>query len=363
LEISGWLFDGKSSARRSARVQLDSDKLVLLIEGETEPKPYPRKSVTIRERVGDSPRVFEFPEGQRFESPENDKVDRHFIGATGLGFVHWLENNWMVVCVSLVALIGATWACYKYVLPAAARYAAYHTPQKAMFYASGAALKFMEGNFDPSSLNEKDSKLLEDCFNRLQQQFPGYPLKLRKFKGRISAMNINAFALPDGTVVVLDGLVELLRDPDELMAVFMHEMGHVVYRHGMQGIIQAVAVSGFFMFVSGGADWSSLMGAAAMNKFSRDHEREADYFAAQELPKIKLRAGMLADALMHMERELGGGREAESLGFLSSHPMTKEREDYLRSYDPPQFRGETRAEKAEREKREQQPAADAPKSE
>jgi Zn-dependent protease with chaperone function len=50
----------------------------------------------------------------------------------------------------------------------------------------------------------------------------------------------NAFALPNGRVVVTDELVELLKnDSDALRAVLLHEIGHVQHHHSIRLAAQA----------------------------------------------------------------------------------------------------------------------------
>src|SRR5688572_8610159 len=99
MEVHGRLYDGVSSARKSASVRALPGEIELVIEGE--PRRFPRASVNVRERVGNSPRVLEFPGGLRFETNDNDGIDKHFAARTGLGLVHWLESNWGIV-------VGAT---------------------------------------------------------------------------------------------------------------------------------------------------------------------------------------------------------------------------------------------------------------
>lgn len=54
----------------------------------------------------------------------------------------------------------------------------------------------------------------------------------------------NAFALPDGTLVVTDELVELAGDnDDEVLAVLAHELGHIHERHGLR-LLRTQGLSG-----------------------------------------------------------------------------------------------------------------------
>ena len=61
-------------------------------------------------------------------------------------------------------------------------------------------------------------------------------------------MGANAFALPNGTIVVTDDLVKLAEHDDELVAVLAHEIGHVVSRHALRRVLQD---SGVMLLVAG----------------------------------------------------------------------------------------------------------------
>mgnify|MGYP002854171597 CR=1 FL=1 len=47
---------------------------------------------------------------------------------------------------------------------------------------------------------------------------------------------VNAFAVPGGFVFVTTGMLDFLRDEDELAAILGHEMGHMELRHGVKAV-------------------------------------------------------------------------------------------------------------------------------
>ncbi|MBU1438714.1 MAG: M48 family metallopeptidase [Gammaproteobacteria bacterium] len=144
----------------------------------------------------------------------------------------------------------------------------------------------------------------------------------------------NAFALPAGTVVFTDELVNLLQDnPDALLAVFLHEVGHVRYQHGMTLLVQSTATSlvfamlftdleGITEVILGGG--SSLLQAA----FSRQMETQADDFSTNLLHKLgKTNAGFI-EAMQAISGASDGktGKELENwTRYLSSHPSSEQR--------------------------------------
>ena len=87
----------------------------------------------------------------------------------------------------------------------------------------------------------------------------------------------NAFALPGGTIVFLDGIVNMAPDDAALAGVFAHELGHVQHRHGLRTLIRTAAVSAVAAWYFG--DFTSLANAAIIMSqlsYSRDFETEAD---------------------------------------------------------------------------------------
>ena len=136
----------------------------------------------------------------------------------------------------------------------------------------------------------------------------------------------NAFALPGGSAYYFSALLEQTKSADEFAGVMAHELGHVVYRHGMEGLIASSATGLLVGFVLG--DMTNISIAAAVgatlidSRFSRDAEREADRFAAEAAVRLGFDPGALANLL---DRVAGDDEMSQSLAFLSTHPLTAER--------------------------------------
>lgn len=77
--------------------------------------------------------------------------------------------------------------------------------------------------------------------------------------------------------------------------------------------------------VFGGADFSQLALALVYNGYSRDFEREADAFAKTHMNELGISPQKLGSIL---ERMTVKARSVDP-GWLSTHPSTKERIDYL----------------------------------
>jgi Zn-dependent protease with chaperone function len=151
-------------------------------------------------------------------------------------------------------------------------------------------------------------------------------------------MGANAFALPDGTIVMLDELVELTKDDNEIIAVLAHERGHVERRHAMRMVLQSSVVGLVLAWYVG--DVSGLLATAPaiimQAKYSRDMEREADEYAEQTMLANGLSPCLLGTILDKLEAahlakvrekhpEADAAKDSGAMDYLSSHPATSER--------------------------------------
>jgi Zn-dependent protease with chaperone function len=136
-------------------------------------------------------------------------------------------------------------------------------------------------------------------------------------------------ALPSGTIVVTDGLLDLSGVDDEIVAVLAHEAGHVRHRHGLRLLWQS-------SFIGVGLTWLlgdvSMLAAGASSallqaKYSRDLEREADAYAADVLDRNDIPRAHFTRILQRLQEsaEAKLGRNPGVFDYLSSHPLTSER--------------------------------------
>jgi predicted Zn-dependent protease len=92
----------------------------------------------------------------------------------------------------------------------------------------------------------------------------------------------NAFALPDGNIVLTDELVELTGgDTEMIAAVLAHEIGHVEHKHSLRQIYRAAGIAGLLMLIAGDVgsgveDVLTQGGGLLALSYSRSAESEAD---------------------------------------------------------------------------------------
>jgi len=141
----------------------------------------------------------------------------------------------------------------------------------------------------------------------------------------------NAFALPNGTVVITDDLIKRLDDnPDAILAVLLHEIGHVERKHSLRIVAQSVsntiAIAVIFGDIEGIGEVIIGTGSTlVLNAFSREMESEADDYALEKLIQLGKSPTAFSDAMKTFLDLKSEHESGDLLKYLSSHPEIKDR--------------------------------------
>ena len=142
----------------------------------------------------------------------------------------------------------------------------------------------------------------------------------------INQKEINAFALPGGPIRVNLGTIQAADNEAQVAGVIAHEIGHVYLRHSTRQASKAqlaqipAAILGGILGDGAGGQLARMglqlgLGSVFM-KYSRDAEREADYFGA----KLMYEAGYDPRAMAQFFEKLASEDKAGGPQFLSDHP-------------------------------------------
>jgi Zn-dependent protease with chaperone function len=140
---------------------------------------------------------------------------------------------------------------------------------------------------------------------------------------------VNAAALPGGNIVVFDELLKESDGPDEFAGVLAHEIAHVEERHTTEAMIRQLGVGALISALGGstGANVETLLSA----RYSRSAETEADDDAIRTLARADISPLGTAKFFERLGKQEGKlGRAADPLSYLSTHPVTAERERKFR---------------------------------
>ncbi len=239
----------------------------------------------VSSRLGNSARYIYFPQGQKFETRENDAVDQivqQFAPSLAHTWVHRLESHWRYVMLAVVKVIVFGAWVVTYGVPMSANAIAHALPDSFEQTASEQTLNVLDQQlFAPSELDDSVKDRVRQHFSTAMDQHKEYNLVLLF---RSSEIGANAFALPGGVIVFTDDMIKLAENDDELLSVFAHEIGHVVHRHGMRSVIQSSMMGFMLVLLSGDASVASemLLGIPVLLTqlgYSRAFEYEADAYA------------------------------------------------------------------------------------
>ncbi|NBB48687.1 M48 family metalloprotease [Rhizobium sp. CRIBSB] len=280
-------------------------------------------------RVGRVPRRITFADGSVFETDDNDAVDVWLRRHGRRSVVHELERFHPRLLAFVVAVFLLAGLIYRYAVPALVEVAVLVTPPAVtQWMASGTLLSLDQVVFNESRLPESRQKEIREAFDQVaalsSRGVAGYNLNFRQG----GPLGPNAFALPDGTLVITDELIELAEgDMDMIVGVLAHEIGHVEREHSLRQLYRAAGVAGLIMLIAGdvGAAGEDILtnGAALMTlSHSRDAENEADRISVELMARAGRDPRAIGRFFARLEEKLGLDGESS---FLSTHPGTAER--------------------------------------
>jgi Zn-dependent protease with chaperone function len=355
MGVAALWFDGRSSRARPVQLSLEAGAegpaLVLQADG----------APVLRLAHGQ----VVWPE--RFSArraPESLNIDLHEHGtlqvddpaawhaacaAAGLrmSWAERVQTRWRVFATVLVTAVALLAAFYRWGTPWAAAQVTRLVPLSWEQQLSARALADLDGGLlSPSKLTPERQAQLRERFTALaaqvraeQRPYARYapPLTLQFRKG----LGANAFALPGGTIVMTDGLVETAAKnalPDEaLVGVLAHEIGHVMHRHTTRMVVEQGVLNVGLGLALGDMSWmfahaSSLLTALA---YRRGHETQADCFALALLQQARVPTRPMADLLLAIDtpaaERQAQGQESSWANIVSSHPDTAGRARQLQA--------------------------------
>jgi len=136
---------------------------------------------------------------------------------------------------------------------------------------------------------------------------------------------VNAFALPDGKIVVFTGLLHKMKSYEELTALLSHEAVHVNNRHSVKMLARNLAgyifVSAMFSDVNG---IMSIIAENAENLQSLSYSRKFEDEADTEGVRLMMHNKVHPRGMINLFKRLKDDKYAMP-EFLSTHPVTDSR--------------------------------------
>ena len=186
--------------------------------------------------------------------------------------------------------------------------------------------------------NDPLTKYLQKIGNDLASHANANPINGLKWPFTfhvIAQKDVNAFALPGGSMFVNVGTILSADNEAQLAGVMAHEMSHVRLRHGTVnaskgGMLEALGQIAGGVLGNGAAGSLARLGTqigvgSVLLKFSRDYEKEADLLGTDLMYDTGYNPQAMADFFKKLEAT-GGARGPQ---FLSDHPNPGNRSAYV----------------------------------
>jgi len=326
--IKAKLFDQQSSGFDDVSIKFQDDYIYVYLKEQS--KTYKINEVTISERLGNMPRFIYLSDGKVCECDDNDVIDLELKKrklSKGSRLIHHFESKsiYILPALSITALL--VFVFLKYMVPYFSEKIALSLPQSiASEIGSGTLVAMDKLLLTPSHLSQDKQKSIENDFKKMASSLKDLPpLNLQfRFSKKIGP---NAFALPDGSIVMTDQLVLLSQNNEELLSILAHEIGHIKHRHALRLLFQNSAVFVVIATLTGDATTASsllstLPTVLIERSFSRELEAQADDYAMFVMKENKISLHYFADIMSRLSQ---GEETDETQEYFSSHPITQSR--------------------------------------
>lgn len=350
MKINGYLYQKNSVKREDATLFVDSINYTLYC-GKQKLSKGLVDNLEVPSRIGNTSRKIQIDAHTLFETEDNDSVDQLFFTEKNTKhWIHTLESKWRIAIPAIFIGIVVIGTAFIWGVPFAAKQIAYTIPEHINEKISKGSFETIERlMLAPSKLPKATQQQIEKRFNALVATYSysnfHYKLHFRSMSGEP-----NAFALPDGNIVITDTLVEYSNgEIKEVLAVLLHEIGHVEKRHGLRLALEASSTALIISLLMGDLSASddlliTLPTVLSSAAFSRQHEEEADDFALELMQKAKIDPIHFAHIMAKIteiaptednhaittknndnDKEQITSKTEKMLRYISSHPVTKER--------------------------------------
>jgi Zn-dependent protease with chaperone function len=261
--------------------------------------------IRVSERFNRATRSLQLADGSMLEVDDPAQLSRVLTaaGQPDAAVTRW-QHSWRMVILSLCLSIVAALAGYRWGLPVMAEVLATKVPSTwtaALDTVVLAQIKRLD-RFEETELPAAEQQRLRAKFEAVVASVPadGERPQVVVLFYKLGSMP-NAFALPGGSIVFLDGLVKIAPNDDALVGVFAHEFGHVQHRHGLRILLRTAALSAVAAWYLG--DFTALASAAVVLSqlsYTRDFEAQADDTAIELMKANRLDTKGLAELFRRM---------------------------------------------------------------
>lgn len=321
---TGVFYDGKSSVPQTVALSFDGQKGILYFQTDSQQYQWEIKSVRLNQNKKGLALQYEKEIFQQLQVDDPSLIAQIQLRKSSI------ENSWyqrllsygiqahVFVALLIMGLIGLS---YFYVVPWLGEKSVALIPED---YDNKLGDAFFDQNMIFTAIDTARTKAL----NQFAQELKLNNTKTLHFTV-VESETVNAYALPDGNIVVYTGILKQMKSYDELVALMGHEVSHVNERHAMKMMCRNL--SGYLLISTILGDVNGVMATIGDNinslqslSFSREFEQEADYEGLKIVMANKVNPKGVSNLFRRLEQS-----DVMVPEFLSSHPMTQERIRYI----------------------------------
>lgn len=244
-----------------------------------------------------------------------------------------LEKNTFLILIGTVLTPVFLWLLITIWVPAIAAKSVNYIPDTVPTEMGEQAFTILEKSFlSETTLTLDKQQVVKAIWIRLLSDIDTEHHDYQLHLAQSDVFGANALALPNGQIVVTDQLIEQLEKHTEnpegaLIAILLHEIGHVEHQHSLTLVAQSVSTAIVFAMIFNDLEGIGevLIGTSSsllQNAFSRDMETQADAYALKKLTELNKPTSLFADAMKSFHQ---GEDIEDEMSYLSSHPATSER--------------------------------------
>lgn len=332
--IEGRFFAPQSSISEPARLVISGEDFYIEKNKQRSDVSGRVSSLKVEPALGKTARKIYCPDGYLFETEDYKKVARLEGGSFWSQLVKLERFGWHLVPFAILTPILA-FSFYRIMIPLVISFGMFMTPNGMIRAIDNNTMKTIDLTItDDSELESSRQDEIQIIFKRLvrnaeaqskkTRRIPRYKLLFRSS----NSMGPNAFALPGGTIVMTDELIEMFPEEDYVIsAVLAHEIGHVEHEHSLRQIYRALGMAAMIGLIAGDAgpmlEDIVLEGSALLSlSFSRKHEMQADDFSYDILSGSGQRADGLIRFFEKLDEEIPMPESGE---WLMTHPLSDKR--------------------------------------
>lgn len=240
---------------------------------------------------------------------QNKRIDIH---------TRLLQLGTTKITTIAVCMFGLIVLAYFFVLPSVAEKSVDLLPES---FDNEIGNVFMDTFLNENEIDSTKTKYLEQFAAELNLNNKK-PLRFAV----VQSEEVNAFALPNGQIVVFSAILKDMKSSEELAALLGHEASHINYRHSTKMLCRNLA--GYMVVSLLLSDVNGVMAVVADNaqqlhslSYSRGFEQEADEQGLKILMDNKMNPNGMVQLFEQLEKE----HDAYIPKIISSHPLTAER--------------------------------------